>query len=85
MDIPHWLSGPALVAALSAVLASVVPIFLKLTKEWISRRASTRLIVKLGDGNTISVEGKSLKEEDLRLLLKVFEDAKPKGKGGVND
>ncbi len=64
-------------AAVVAALGSLFPIIAKVVKELITRSADSAIILKNDDGTTIKIEGKSLDEEQLRLILKVLK-ANPK-------
>lgn len=84
MDIPHWLSTPALIAAITAVVASLVPILLKLVNAWHSRRSDIRLLIKVGD-KTVAIEGKSVDAESVQRILKALESSKAAEKGGAGE
>lgn len=85
MDIPHWLSTPAFVIAIVAVLGSLVPILAKVVKAWVSRRASTNLVITLADGNKVSIEAKSLDSKAVGQIIDALMVAKSKDKGGPNE
>ena len=80
MDIPHWLSTPAFIAAVAAVVASLLPILLKLVNAWNSRRAHMSLLIRVGD-KTVTIEGKSVDAESVQRILKALEGSKAAEKG----
>jgi hypothetical protein len=84
MHIPHWLSTPALIAAIGAIFVSLLPILLKVLTVWMHRRTSTTLQITLTDGNKGSIEAKSLDSENVRQIIDALA-VKPKGKEGVAD
>lgn len=85
MDIPLWLTTPALIAAIGAIFGSLLPILFKVLKEWMHRRTSTSLLLTLKDGNKVSIEAKSLDSESVRQIIDALVAAKPKDKGGANE
>jgi hypothetical protein len=84
MDIPHWLSTPAFVAAIAAVLGSLVPIVIKVLNSWMSR-ASTSLFITLRDGNKVFIEAKSLDPNAIGQIIDALTAEKAKDKADANE
>ena len=85
MDIPHWFLTPAFVAAIAAIVGSLVPILIKAVKEWASGRASSNLEITFANGNKISIEGKSLNPNTVGQIIDALAAVKPKDPGDANE
>lgn len=77
--IPEWLDSVAKFLASGAVLASLIPIVIKVLTGLISSQSRQSIILKFPDDKTVSIENTKLSEESIQKILEKFKTAEGKG------